>query len=179
MPYTVEDSPEIDLANSRKWRSAGSKFVIDRSNESYLSYLFKDENRDKGTYHRVFCFVNKNKSIFFNVSSSFIDGDWRKRAFYIFGITSNEFLDTEFRRIGGYPAIYPAQSALNDHEKTLLLLMAMRAFIDYGEIGNSPEDRERGATVYVGQNINKTGKIPDTYLSDKEIEFILNKYQEI
>lgn len=57
--------------------------------------------------------------------------------------------------------------------------MAMRAFIDYGEIGNSPEDRERGATVYVGQNINKTGKIPDTYLSDKEIEFILNKYQEI
>ncbi|WP_133636768.1 hypothetical protein [Zavarzinia compransoris] len=172
MPYLIEDAPEIVLASGRKWRGAGSKFAIDRDGGSYLSYLFKDENRDKGDYHRVFCFVSAGKSIFLNVSSSFIGGDWRKRSFFIFGFTSMAFLDMEFRRIGGYPSIYPAQSALSDNERTSLLLMAMRALIDYGQVVNSPEDRAQGATTYVGQNVERTGSIPDTYLSCEEIEEI-------
>lgn len=179
MPYTVEDSPEFDMPNGRKWQGSGRKYVNDQINKSHLSYLFKDEDREKGIYHDVFCFVKENRSIYLNARTSFIDGDWRKRIFNVFGSTSIEFLNKEFMRIGGYPAFYPAPSPLVDHEKTLLLLLAMRAFIDYGEIANSPKDRERGATVFVRQNIDKSGWIPNTPLSVEDIETILKRRQDI
>ncbi|PWR21661.1 hypothetical protein DES42_105264 [Zavarzinia compransoris] len=81
--------------------------------------------------------------------------------------------------MGGYPSFYPEPGPLDDNEKALLLLMAMRAFIDFGQIGNSPKDREHGATVFVRQNIDKTGWIPNTPLSVEDIETILKRRQDI
>lgn len=178
MQYVVEDSPTVDLNNGRKWRGAGKKFVIDRKNESYLSYLFKYEDREQMKTYQVFCFIYDNKSAFFNVSTSYVNGNWRKKIFFITDFTSYGYLRREFMRIGGFPKIYPAPSTLKNDEKILIILMAMRAFIKYGEIDYSPSDQEQGAAVYVQQSIDNTGLIPNNYLSSREIEEILGRHQD-
>ncbi|WP_133636935.1 hypothetical protein [Zavarzinia compransoris] len=174
MLYKVENAPIIDTPNGRKWSGIGSKWVVDKSKNSHLSYLFKNENRETYYSSQVFCFYHQGKSLYFDVGQNLINGNWKSHLWGIFGLTDPIFIERQFRDLGGYPSIYPPAVTLNHEEKILMTLLAMLAFIEYGTMGNGPECRKEGIAIFVYQNIDTTGLIPNIPLSQEEIEKIIN-----